>query len=76
MVAVPLTQSAGRRRDPSELGAPDLTDAIGLYVHAPADIARQIRTPKHGVMPGWIDRLGDETVKELSVYVHSLGGGE
>ncbi len=59
-----------------ELGAPDLTDAIGLYVHAPADIARQIRAPKHGVMPGWTDRLGDETVKELSVYVHSLGGGE
>lgn len=59
-----------------ELGAPDLTDVIGLYVHSPADIARQIRAPKHGVMPGWADRLGDETVKELAVYVHSLGGGE
>jgi len=59
-----------------ELGAPDLTDAIGLYVHSPADIAPQIRAPKHGAMPGWSGRLGDETVKELSVYVHSLGGGE
>lgn len=59
-----------------EFGAPDLTDAIGLYVHTPADIAGQIRSPKHGVMPAWNERLGDETVKELAVYVHSLGGGE
>ena len=59
-----------------ELGAPDLTDAIGLYVHSPADIAQQVRAPKHGVMPAWSARLGDTTVKELAVYVHSLGGGE
>ncbi|MBX3576701.1 MAG: cytochrome-c oxidase, cbb3-type subunit III [Rhizobiaceae bacterium] len=59
-----------------ELGAPDLTDAIALYVHSPADIEQQIRAPRHGVMPAWFTRLGDVTVKELSVYVHSLGGGE
>ncbi len=28
------------------------------------------------VMPGWLDRLGETTVKELTVYVHSLGGGQ
>ena len=59
-----------------EFGAPDLTDAISLYIRSPADIVSQIRSPKHGVMPAWNERLGDETVKELSVYVHSLGGGE
>jgi cytochrome c oxidase cbb3-type subunit 3 len=28
------------------------------------------------VMPAWVGRLGETTVKELAVYVHSLGGGE
>ena len=58
-----------------ELGAPDLTDAIWLYGSTPAAVAAQIRTPKHGVMPAWNARLGDTLVKELTVYVHSLGGG-
>ncbi|WP_353187036.1 cytochrome-c oxidase, cbb3-type subunit III [Bosea sp. (in: a-proteobacteria)] len=58
-----------------ELGAPDLTDAIWLYGATPAAIAAQIRAPRHGVMPAWAGRLGDTLVKELTVYVHSLGGG-
>ena len=40
------------------------------------EIARQIRAPRHGVMPAWRHRLGDDTVKKLAVFVHSLGGGE
>ena len=59
-----------------ELGAPDLTDAIWFYGSSLPDIAAQVRAPKHGVMPAWQARLGDTTVKELAVYVHSLGGGE
>jgi len=59
-----------------EFGAPNLTDAIWLYGSTEADIARQIRAPRHGVMPAWAQRLGDTTVKELAVFVHSLGGGE
>lgn len=59
-----------------EFGAPNLTDAIWLYGSTPAAIAAQIRAPKHGVMPAWGVRLGDTTVKELTVYIHSLGGGE
>jgi len=59
-----------------EFGAPDLTDAIWLYGSGEAAIAAQVRAPKHGVMPAWIDRLGETKVKELAVYVHSLGGGE
>lgn len=59
-----------------ELGAPDLTDAIWFYGSSPSEIATQIRTPKHGVMPAWGMRLGDSAIKELAVYVHSLGGGE
>lgn len=59
-----------------EFGAPDLTDAISLYVHSESDMEAQVRRPKHGVMPAWQGRLGETTVKELAVYVYTLGGGE
>ncbi|ATN34515.1 cytochrome-c oxidase, cbb3-type subunit III [Rhizobium sp. ACO-34A] len=59
-----------------DFGAPDLADAIWLKVNGEAEIAAQVSHPKHGVMPAWSARLGDATVKELTVYVHSLGGGE
>ncbi|THV25048.1 cytochrome-c oxidase, cbb3-type subunit III [Peteryoungia ipomoeae] len=59
-----------------DMGAPNLADAIWLKAEGEAQIAAQIRQPKHGVMPGWGARLGDTTVKQLTVYVHSLGGGE
>jgi len=59
-----------------EFGAPDLTDAIWLYGSGELAIVAQVRAPKHGVMPAWGGRLGETKVKELAVYVHSLGGGE
>jgi cytochrome c oxidase cbb3-type subunit 3 len=59
-----------------EFGAPNLSDAIWLYGSERASIITQIRNPRHGVMPAWQDRLSDETIKQLTVYVHSLGGGE
>lgn len=58
------------------LGAPSLSDAIWLYGSSEEEIRAQIRNPRHGVMPGWQDRLGETTVKQLAVFVHSLGGGE
>jgi cytochrome c oxidase cbb3-type subunit 3 len=27
-------------------------------------------------MPAWSERLDPATIKELSIYVHALGGGE
>ena len=59
-----------------EMGAPDLTDAIALYASGQTAIAQQVRHPQHGVMPAWGARLGDVKVKELAIFVHSLGGGE
>ncbi|MER8753995.1 cytochrome-c oxidase, cbb3-type subunit III [Mesorhizobium sp. M1050] len=59
-----------------ELGAPDLTDAIWLYGSGEAAIAAQVTAPKQGVMPAWSARLGETRIKELAVYIHSLGGGE
>lgn len=59
-----------------DFGAPNLVDAIWLYGGSSEEIALQIRNPKHGVMPPWIGRLGDSGVKQLTMYVHGLGGGE
>lgn len=59
-----------------DMGAPDLADAIWLKGKGEDAIARQVAAPKHGVMPAWSVRLGDTTVKELTVFVHALGGGK
>ena len=58
------------------LGAPDLADAIWFYGDGKADIMSQVRKPKHGVMPNWEARLDANTIRQLAIYVHSLGGGE
>ena len=59
-----------------ELGAPRLSDQIWLYSSNSEEIASQILRPKHGVMPAWQNRLSETTIKMLTLYVHSLGGGE
>lgn len=59
-----------------ELGAPNLTDNIWLFGSAPAEIAETIRTGRGGMMPHWTGRLDPATIKMLTVYVHSLGGGK
>ncbi len=57
-------------------GAPALNNAIFQYAGSLDAIVSQIDTPQHGVMPAWGEKLGDVTVKQLAVYVHSLGGGQ
>ena len=59
-----------------EFGAPPLNNAIWLYKGTPDAIVAQVTAPRHGVMPAWQAKLGDTAVKELAVYVHSLGGGQ
>ncbi len=59
-----------------ELGAPNLSDQIWLYGGSAEEVARQIGYPQLGVMPPWIGRLDEDTIKILTVYVHSLGGGQ
>ncbi|MCA1370423.1 cytochrome-c oxidase, cbb3-type subunit III [Bradyrhizobium sp. BRP14] len=59
-----------------EFGAPNLADAIWLKGEGEQAIIDQMRSPKHGVMPAWLQRIGDPVVKELAIFVHSLGGGE
>jgi len=59
-----------------DVGAPKLNDAIWLKGSSHADIVAQITAPKMGVMPAWGARLGETSIKQLAVYIHSLGGGE
>jgi len=59
-----------------ELGAPDLTDKIWLYGSDEATLIETISNGRAGVMPAWVSRLDPSTVKALTVYVHSLGGGK
>ena len=59
-----------------ELGAPDLTDKIWLYGSDEATLIETISNGRAGVMPAWVGRLDPSTIKALTVYVHSLGGGK
>jgi cytochrome c oxidase cbb3-type subunit 3 len=59
-----------------DLGAPNLTDKIWLYGFDKDTIVDGLWNGRGGVMPGWAGRLDDTTIKALTVYVHTLGGGE
>ncbi|NOX93885.1 MAG: cytochrome-c oxidase, cbb3-type subunit III [Alphaproteobacteria bacterium] len=57
-------------------GAPDLTDVIWLYGGDRQTIHETLKNGREGVMPAWNERLTEEQIVALAVYVHSLGGGE
>lgn len=59
-----------------EQGAPNLSDAIWLYGGSREAITYSVRNARFGVMPPWGQRLSEEDVRAVSVYVHSRGGGE
>ncbi|MCB2010191.1 MAG: cytochrome-c oxidase, cbb3-type subunit III [Geminicoccaceae bacterium] len=61
--------------DPT-MGAPALNDAIWLYGEGRDAVIAQVTRPRQGVMPAWQGRLSDDEIKMLTVYVHSLGGGQ
>jgi cytochrome c oxidase cbb3-type subunit 3 len=58
------------------LGAPALNNQLWLYSGDAEAVKAQINEPKHGVMPAWIGRLKEEEIKQVTIYVHSLGGGQ
>jgi len=57
-------------------GAPRLNDAIWLRGSSREAIRAQILNPKMGAMPAWGERLDPVTIKMLTAFVHSRGGGE
>ena len=59
-----------------DFGAPALNDAIWLYGGDRETIFDVIHNGRQGVMPYWHGKLDDDTIKQLAIYVHQLGGGE
>lgn len=66
-------------------GAANLTDNVWTVVNVPAaaDDAERLTMVKKVIrdgvvrqMPGWKDRLSEEQIRLLTVYVHQLGGGQ
>lgn len=57
-------------------GAPNLTDGIWLYGGTADAVYSTVYNGRNGMMPFWQGRLDDNTLRQLAVYVHSLGGGE
>lgn len=58
------------------IGAPNLTDAIWLYGGDTDSLTDTITNARFGVMPAWGQRLSEEDVRAVAIYVHALGGGE
>ena len=59
-----------------DVGAPRLSDQVWLYGGDKASIVQSISNARAGVMPSWGKRLDPAIINMLTVYVHSLGGGE
>ena len=59
-----------------EIGAPNLADAIWLYGGDREALTYTVRNARFGVMPPWGPRLAEEDLRAVTIYVHSLGGGE
>ncbi|MGE3623681.1 MAG: cytochrome-c oxidase, cbb3-type subunit III [Bdellovibrionales bacterium] len=57
-------------------GAPPLNTNIWQWGGDQATITHIITYGRQGVMPAWEGRLDDSTIKQLTIYVHSLGGGK
>jgi cytochrome c oxidase cbb3-type subunit III len=60
----------------TEVGAPNLADAIWFYGGDKDTILKTISNGRQNVMPSWADRLDDTVIRQITLYIHSLGGGK
>lgn len=60
----------------TDVGAPALRSGIFQWGGDHETLVQTITYGRTGVMPAWEGRLSDSTIKQLAVYVHSLGGGK
>ena len=60
------------------VGAPNLADALWLYGGDLETVTETITNSRSGVMPAWSTegRLNEAQLRQVTVYVHELGGGE
>ena len=58
------------------IGATNLTIKSKLYGSSREEIIYTINYARLGAMPYFIGRLDDNTIRELTIYIHSLGGGQ
>ena len=59
-----------------EMGAPNLTDDVWLYGGSRQAIYDTIWQSRAGVMPAVGQRMPEDTIRKLVIYVRSFGGGE
>ncbi len=59
-----------------EQGAPNLADAIWLYGSDRDAVKSSIANARFGVMPSWSARLTEAEIRQVTHYIHGLGGGE
>lgn len=55
-------------------GFPNLTDDDWLYGGSPEKIKETLLNGRNAMMPGWIDAMGEQGVKEVAAYALSLSG--
>jgi cytochrome c oxidase cbb3-type subunit III len=60
----------------AEFGAPALNNKIWLYGGDKKTLVETISYSRGGVMPAWGEILDAAVVKQLTIYIHSLGGGQ
>ncbi len=59
-----------------EFGAPNLTDKIWLYGGDRDTVYETVFYARAGMMPAWDSWLDKNTIRQLTIYLHQLGGGE
>ncbi|MFV0488126.1 MAG: cytochrome-c oxidase, cbb3-type subunit III [Vibrio fluvialis] len=58
------------------VGAPDLTDQDWLFGDSRAAVTETVSNGRSGVMPAWIDILGEDKVQLVASYVWSLSNSD
>ncbi|PJY25505.1 cytochrome C oxidase Cbb3, partial [Escherichia coli] len=57
-------------------GAPNLTDNDWLFGDSRAEVTETVMNGRSGVMPAWINTLGEEKIQLVAAYVWSLSNSE
>ncbi len=59
-----------------QFGTPNLSDEIWLHGSDEFDISMSIKFGRGNVMPAWAEKLSETQIRQVTLFVHQLGGGE